>query len=717
MKKIILMVLGLVLTVALFACGDDKGPADKDAPVISGVANKVAIVEDEVNLLEGVTAKDEVDGDLTANIQVTTLPAMTVTNGKVTPASTGDYEIAYTVKDKAGNVGEAFCTLTVNPKLAPKTKYKEYSFGLPEDLPFSAWSFDGLDVYSGVVKGNYRVNCTQPDGEAWHIKFEGHTPTVSGADYTVKYNFNSDVAGNICFESIGTQWKEFIAGNNTLEFEFTASETKDDQYFCLQLGQLEPFTIDFVSIEIKESIGEDVWANEIPAFAFNNDNTSANFDDNSDGSLVLTDNTKAQLVITKGSNGNNVWETRMYVKAGVDLKKDVKYRISVDMLADKAIDAFEICYNSGDQEKAVGALYGQSINADEKKTIEYIVIPEKNLDNLVLQFQVGKANTQGDSNEIVVSNLKVEHIVAEDEVVLENYTFNNEKLANHFWSASEGTFTAAADGKSAVMNITKGTDTPNCWEIWAVIALGQSLEANKTYVIEMDVDATADTTDGIEAVLRTFNQEDTRGGHYGIQFKAGETFHVRMEINLQEAMDNPAVCFQLGAIQTANTLTFSNLKVTALGGSKVETSKSYNFAPVGFGTYNEGPLGEGFLYIEDSKLVYEMTKIALVDWHNKLYISRLELEADKIYTIEFVAKADKEISCAFFLNPVGKWDPRVSEEVNFKTTSTTYSFVTPKFAADMAFEVLFQFGSDANNKLGSATIEFESIIIWAQDVE
>ena len=112
-----------------------------------------------------------------------------------------------------------------------------------------------------------------------------------------------------------------------------------------------------------------------------------------------------------------------------------------------------------------------------------------------------------------------------------------------------------------------------------------------------------------------------------------------------------------------------------------------------------------------------MTKIGLVDWHNKLYIPKLHLESDKIYTIEFVAHADKEISCAFFLNPCGKWEPRVSEEVAFTTEDTTFSYVTPSFAADMDFEVLFQFGSDVNQALGSAKIEFSSIIIYAQDVE
>ena len=182
-------------------------------------------------------------------------------------------------------------------------------------------------------------------------------------------------------------------------------------------------------------------------------------------------------------------------------------------------------------------------------------------------------------------------------------------------------------------------------------------------------------------------------------------------------MANPAITFQMGVIDSASVIEFSNLKVVALGGSKETTSTGYSFTPDGFGTYNDAQTAEGYLYSEDGKLVYEMTKIGLTDWFNKLYISRLRLEADKIYTISFTAKADKNISCAFFLNPVGKWDPRVSEEVQFTTELKTFEYVTPKFAADMDFEVLWQFGSDVNQKLGGAKIEITSIIIYAQDVE
>ena len=714
-----LISLGALLALSLASCNQQPKVTDKVAPEITGQSDKICQVDEEVNLLSGIKALDDVDGDLSASVTVTCLPALTVKDGKVKPAETGEYEIQYKVLDKAGNVGEAFATLTVNPKLAEKVVYKDFNFGETEDNPFFVDSFDGLEVASEITKGQYVVR-GKSDNEAWHIKFAAEMETKV-ADYEVTYEFNSNVNGNVTFEAYdcnANKTAEIHKGHNKVTFKF-AGVVKEKQGFCLQLGALPTdFEIGFINVEIAESVGEDVWENQTKNFKFNDANVcSSVFDNNSTGTLTTTEDT-ATLNITRGSDENGVWQTKLLVKSGIDLKKDTKYRISVDVEATNAIDNFEICYNQGDVEKDVGALYSQSVLANTKKTFEITVTPDANKDNLVLLFQLGSLNTPQGSNVVKVSNLKVEKIVLEDTVVVENHEFTSTNIGSHFWSESAGTFEASSDGKKAIMNITKGTTTPNCWEIWAVLGFSDKLEGGKKYKISVDVKSSITTPEdkSYEAVLRTFNQENTQAGAYGLKFSAGETTKVEFEVELAEDLANPAINFQIGAIQEAAVLEFSNLSVVALGGVKETKTKGYTFTPVGFGAYNDPTTAEGYLYTENGKLVYEMKKIGLVDWHNKMYIPRLTLEADKIYTIEVKAKADKNISCAFFLNPVGKWDPRVSEEIAFETTSKTYEIVTPKFAADMDFEVLFQFGSDVNSALGSAKIEFESITIYSQDV-
>ena len=128
MKKLFVLLIALLVSFSLTAC-NDTAAKDEVEPEIAGVKAKITgVVGEEVNLLEGVTATDNVDGNITANIVVTTMPNMTVTNGKVTPTLPGDYEIQYKVTDKAGNVGEAFTTLNVTKPLAEKVVYKEFNF-------------------------------------------------------------------------------------------------------------------------------------------------------------------------------------------------------------------------------------------------------------------------------------------------------------------------------------------------------------------------------------------------------------------------------------------------------------------------------------------------------------------------------------------------------------------------------------------------------------
>ena len=53
--------------IGLAACGP-KVPADETAPVINGVKDLTCTVNETVNLLSGVTAVDETDGDINVTI-------------------------------------------------------------------------------------------------------------------------------------------------------------------------------------------------------------------------------------------------------------------------------------------------------------------------------------------------------------------------------------------------------------------------------------------------------------------------------------------------------------------------------------------------------------------------------------------------------------------------------------------------------------------------
>ena len=134
------------------------------------------------------------------------------------------------------------------------------------------------------------------------------------------------------------------------------------------------------------------------------------------------------------------------------------------------------------------------------------------------------------------------------------------------------------------------------------------------------------------------------------------------------------------------------------------------------GTDEDNERGVGTIWTSDGSLFYRIDDGGTVDWHNKL-ICPITLPADSYFTVEIKAKADKPVSCGFFLNPQGSWDPRVSEGMDFTTEEKTFTFETKDiFITDMPCELLFQFGSEATAALNGVTIEFTSVAIYQMPV-
>ncbi|MBR3298446.1 MAG: hypothetical protein IKI64_04505 [Clostridia bacterium] len=139
------------------------------------------------------------------------------------------------------------------------------------------------------------------------------------------------------------------------------------------------------------------------------------------------------------------------------------------------------------------------------------------------------------------------------------------------------------------------------------------------------------------------------------------------------------------------------------------------------GTDEDNELGVGTIWAENGSFFYRIDQGGTVDWHNKLICgyreNPLTLEADSYYTVEIKVKADKNVSCGVFLNPIGSWDPRVSEGMDITTDEQTFTFTTTDtFITDMDFELLFQFGSADLASMGEVTVEFTGITIYQMKI-
>jgi hypothetical protein len=300
---------------------------------------------------------------------------------------------------------------------------------------------------------------------------------------------------------------------------------------------------------------------------------------------------------------------------------------------------------------------------------------------------------------------------------------------------------AAADNGAAKVTIDSYPTSGGIWSIKADILLPNvSVEKDVKYYYSFKINAT--NAQKVECLVESATLFDkNRANFKDFIATAGEDIIVSGVFTAEQTVADPVIRLQIGEASAGvsnNVITIDDVVFGKLEGDK-ETKKSLHaFMAFGPGTANatnpnfpwftfngtdeDNELGVGTIWMENGRLFYRIDQGGKVDWHNKLVCgfgeNPLVLEADSYYTIEITVKASKNISCAFFLNPMGNWDPRLSEGMDITTEEKTFTFTTTDtLVTDMNFEMLFQFGSEATAALGEVTIEFVSIKIYQSVVE
>ncbi|WP_239519338.1 immunoglobulin-like domain-containing protein [Bifidobacterium ramosum] len=119
-------------------------PADKTAPIFSGVKDGTVEYGAKFDPKSGVTATDDTDGDVTANIIVT---------GTVNTSKSGTYTLTYTVTDKAGNKAAQTRRITVKAMPAAfTTTVREAGTGWAITKDGSLWTW-GDNTLGQVADG------------------------------------------------------------------------------------------------------------------------------------------------------------------------------------------------------------------------------------------------------------------------------------------------------------------------------------------------------------------------------------------------------------------------------------------------------------------------------------------------------------------------------------------------------------------------------------
>lgn len=168
--------------------GDQKPTPDptKDStpPKFEGIKDVVIKIGDKFNPLEGVTAKDEKDGDVKVQVMPT----------EIDSAKPGTFTLTYYAFDKSGNMasydrqvqviqGKTGGTSDIADKVAPEIKLFDEEFSFPAGNHINPLSFvRASDNTDGDISGKVKIVGEAPD-------------LAKPGDYTVKVEV-SDKAGN-----------------------------------------------------------------------------------------------------------------------------------------------------------------------------------------------------------------------------------------------------------------------------------------------------------------------------------------------------------------------------------------------------------------------------------------------------------------------------------------------------------------------------------------
>lgn len=277
MKKILAVSLAAALSLTVLAgCGENgnnnnnNNNKDNTAPTISGVKMDATIMAgEEFDALEGVTATDKEDGDITSKITVSS-KGLTFTDGKTTPTEPSEYigyEIVYSVKDSGGLEATEYCTLYVKQaaaqlenvftadfsNVAPKYDYAEGAEGEGDnhwwkptiekaaataELKNGAFVFDVTDL-KDAGDGDVRLARTFNDLEAGTYKF------VVWASSSVETYIHliAEDASTDDWNTPGGKWNikvgTKVAAYATDEFELKEGDTTNLE-FRIHMGKITP---------------------------------------------------------------------------------------------------------------------------------------------------------------------------------------------------------------------------------------------------------------------------------------------------------------------------------------------------------------------------------------------------------------------------------------------------------------------------------------------
>jgi hypothetical protein len=236
------------------------GP-DVTAPNFSGVTSTISVlVGSTYDPLNGVTALDIVDGDLTDSILVEILDSNNATVNTVDTSAPGVYTVNYSVEDAAGN--EATAQTTVNVvSLAFRNENLlvngSFATAIGEEWEYwqqpEQWATPAPIVSRSqdVDAGTYSLDMNGGGDAVWAIQFfQDNVNLVEGTTYRFSVTAASSIARKLSVGiGYGDPWNEYGRKNgleigttsSTQDFVFTVTKATANVKVVLELGTQDGF--------------------------------------------------------------------------------------------------------------------------------------------------------------------------------------------------------------------------------------------------------------------------------------------------------------------------------------------------------------------------------------------------------------------------------------------------------------------------------------------
>ncbi len=283
-KRIAFIFLITASVLVLAACEDYDPSLDRIAPVISGVEDFEYVIGSELpDFLEGATAFDRVDGDVTADLSVDT--------SALDLQTAGTYDVTYTVTDESGNTRTKTITVTVVGEYIPDTTDEDNA-----NLDIAAISWNPGDAFP--TSGENGTSFAWTTGDAGVITPRGYviapaigddpvvvSMQVSATNGDYQTTFTYDVTIDPRVESVVT------------DFELLPFTSTSEEYIVADVAEVAVYFVDntdvpYVDVETFITMIDGALDTDIIDFTYDGDVLTVSYTveyEDYDGTMVTED--------------------------------------------------------------------------------------------------------------------------------------------------------------------------------------------------------------------------------------------------------------------------------------------------------------------------------------------------------------------------------------------------------------------------------------------